>query len=189
MATPLTGDGLLALIPQGPLDSVEPSSPAPGGASSSLPEPASAGGGGGCLVSSALESPILIFLFFQKAIRSELERLHRAAVALATTDRGGNVRALADRCRFLFAIYKHHCNAEDEVIFPALDIRVKNVASTYSLEHKGESELFEQLFELLNSNVQNEDVFRRELASCTGAIQTSLSQHMAKEEEQVTSVF
>lgn len=72
-----------------------------------------------------------------------------------------------------------------QVIFPALDIRVKNVARTYSLEHEGESVLFDQLFELLNSNMQNEESYRRELASCTGALQTSISQHMSKEEEQV----
>jgi zinc finger-like protein len=74
---------------------------------------------------------------------------------------------------------------ELQVIFPALDIRVKNVAGTYSLEHKGESDLFNQLFALLQLDIQNDDGLRRELASCTGAIQTCLSQHMSKEEEQV----
>ena len=74
---------------------------------------------------------------------------------------------------------------ELQVIFPALDIRVKNVAGTYSLEHKGESDLFSQLFALLQLDIQNDDGLRRELASCTGAIQTCLSQHMSKEEEQV----
>ena len=62
---------------------------------------------------------------------------------------------------------------------------MKNVAQTYSLEHKGESNLFDHLFELLNSCTQNDEIFPRELASCTGALQTSVSQHMAKEEEQV----
>lgn len=76
-------------------------------------------------------------------------------------------------------------NFDLQVIFPALDIRVKNVAQTYSLEHKGESNLFDHLFELLNSNTQNDESFPRELASCTGALKTSVSQHMAKEEEQV----
>ncbi|MBA0814884.1 hypothetical protein Gohar_020683, partial [Gossypium harknessii] len=71
------------------------------------------------------------------------------------------------------------------VIFPALDIRVKNVAPTYSLEHEGESVLFDQLFALLTSDMQNEESYRRELASCTGALQTSITQHMSKEEEQV----
>ncbi|CAL5340051.1 unnamed protein product [Camellia sinensis] len=70
------------------------------------------------------------------------------------------------------------------VIFPALDIHVKSVAQTYSLEHERESVLFDQLFALLNSNMQNEESYRRELACCTGALQTSISQHMSKEEEQ-----
>ncbi len=66
---------------------------------------------------------------------------------------------------------------------------MKNVARTYFLEHEGEIVLFDQLFELLKSNLQNEESYRRELASCTGALQTSISQHMSKEEEQVFFFF
>ncbi|KAF2298710.1 hypothetical protein GH714_025658 [Hevea brasiliensis] len=104
----------------------------------------------GCLESGDQKSPILIFLYFHKAICNELDALHRLAIAFAT-GQTVDVPSLFERYRFLRLIYKHHCNAEDEVIFPALDIRVKNVAQTYSLEHKGESSLFDQLFELLNS--------------------------------------
>ncbi|PAN29073.1 hypothetical protein PAHAL_5G200400 [Panicum hallii] len=164
MATPTPMPG-----GEGTLAAVMPRSPSP--------TPAEAG-------TSAAETPVLIFLYFHKAIRAELEALHGAAVRLAT-ERTGDVAALAERCRFFFNIYKHHCDAEDAVIFPALDIRVKNVAGTYSLEHKGESDLFNQLFALLQLDIQNDDGLRRELASCTGAIQTCLSQHMSKEEEQV----
>ncbi|KAI8542696.1 hypothetical protein RHMOL_Rhmol08G0158900 [Rhododendron molle] len=131
-----------------------------------------------------VKSPILIFLYFHKAIRLELDQLHQSAMAFATgqlTD----IHPLFDRYHFLRSIYKHHSNAEDEVIFPALDIRVKNVAQAYSLEHKGESDIFDLLFELLNSNRPSDETFARELASCTGALQTSVSQHMSKEEEQV----
>ncbi|KAI8527685.1 hypothetical protein RHMOL_Rhmol12G0094500 [Rhododendron molle] len=141
--------------------------------------------GSNCVKNSALRSPILIFLFFHKAIRTELDGLHRAAMAFANNQESDDINPLLRRCHFLRSIYKHHCNAEDEVIFPALDIRVKNVARTYSLEHEGESVLFDQLFALLNSNVQTEENSKRELASCTGALQTSISQHMSKEEEQV----
>ncbi|XP_042511163.1 zinc finger protein BRUTUS-like [Macadamia integrifolia] len=172
MATPLTTglqhrDGGLALI-TGPVNPVDPSS------SSSKP----------CLKNCAQKSPILIFLFFHKAIRSELDGLHRAAMAFAT-DQDGDIQQLLERYHFLRTIYKHHCNAEDEVIFPALDLRVKNVAQTYSLEHKGESDLFDELFELLSSKKKNDESFWRELACCTRALQTSVSQHMSKEEEQV----
>lgn len=68
---------------------------------------------------SALKrSPILIFLFFHKAIRTELEGLHRAAMAFANNQENhGNddINPLLRRCHFLRSIYKHHCNAEDEV--------------------------------------------------------------------------
>ncbi|XP_042505020.1 zinc finger protein BRUTUS-like [Macadamia integrifolia] len=170
MATPLTTglqhrDGGLALM-TGPVNPVDPSSSKP------------------CLKNSGQKSPILIFLFFHKGIRSLLDGLHRAAMAFAA-DQDGDIRPLFERYHFLRAIYKHHCNAEDEVIFPALDIRVKNVARTYSLEHKGESDLFDHLFELLSSKSKNDESFRRELACCTGALQTSVNQHMSKEEEQV----
>ncbi|KAL5228336.1 hypothetical protein ABZP36_016601 [Zizania latifolia] len=159
--TPMAGEGTLA--------AVMPRSPSSAAA-------AAAG--------SAAEAPMLIFLYFHKAIRAELEGLHGAAVRLAT-ERAGDVGALAERCRFFVNIYKHHCHAEDAVIFPALDIRVKNVAGTYSLEHKEENDLFSQLLALLQLDIQNDDGLRRELASCTGAIQTCLTQHMSKEEEQV----
>ena len=59
---------------------------------------------------------------------------------------------------------------ELQVIFPALNIRVKNVAGTYSLEHKGESNLFSQLFALLQ-------------------LDKRLRQHTSKEEEQVGSQY
>lgn len=62
---------------------------------------------------------------------------------------------------------------------------MKNVAQTYSLEHAGEKDLFKHLFELLQQDLNNDSSLRRKLASCTGAIQTSLTQHMSKEEEQV----
>ncbi|XP_020595273.1 zinc finger protein BRUTUS-like, partial [Phalaenopsis equestris] len=174
MATPLSGDGVLALIPQEPVNSIDPATPC----SSSTPAASSS-----TCMNSGDKSPIFMFMVFQKAIRSELEQLHRAAIAFAT-DGVGDLRWLSERCRFLFDIYKHHCNAEDAVIFPALDIRVKNVARTYSLEHERENDLFSQLFDLLSSNMQGDDRFLRELASRTGAIKTSLNQHMSKEEQQ-----
>ncbi|KAL4633182.1 hypothetical protein ACB092_04G103700 [Castanea dentata] len=172
MATP----GGVAVLPNSVNKVDSPSS----SSSSATPTPKAAA----CVKSPETRSPILIFLFFHKAIRNELDALHRSAMAFATGKRS-DIRPLLDRYHFLRSVYKNHSNAEDEVIFPALDIRVKNVAQTYSLEHKGESDLFDHLFELLNSCTQNDEIFPRELASCTGALQTSVSQHMAKEEEQV----
>ncbi|OWM65131.1 hypothetical protein CDL15_Pgr008718 [Punica granatum] len=137
-----------------------------------------------CMEERGPESPISMFLYFHKAIRHELDALHKLAMAFAT-GRREDIQPLLERYKFLRSIYKHHSNAEDEVIFPALDIRVKNVAHAYSLEHKGESNLFDHLFELLNTSGQTDESFLRELASCTGALRTSVCQHLAKEEEQV----
>ena len=71
-----------------------------------------------CLKNSSLKPPILIFLFFHKAICSELERLHHAVVTFATTN--GDIKPLFDCYHFLQAIYKHHGNAKDEVCFVIL---------------------------------------------------------------------
>jgi zinc finger-like protein len=61
-----------------------------------------------------LASPIIEFVFFHKAIRVEVDRLHRDALAV---DNGTekDIQALIDRYRFLRTIYKHYCSAEDEV--------------------------------------------------------------------------
>lgn len=101
MATPLTGlqhrdGGGISAIMAGPVNPLDPS-------------PAKT-----CLNSSALKSPILIFLYFHKAIRSELDGLHRAAIAFATHQES-DIKPLLERYHFLRAIYKHHCNAEDVV--------------------------------------------------------------------------
>lgn len=98
MATPLTGiqhrDGGVAVM-AGPVNQLDPSGP------STKP----------CVSSS---SPIRIFLFFHKAIRSELGALHRSAMAFAT-NLHSDFKPLLERYHFLRSIYKHHCNAEDEV--------------------------------------------------------------------------
>ena len=102
MAMPFAGDGVLALMPQEVVNSIDP-------APSSPPQPAEKP-----LTDSPDKSPILVFVYFQKAIRSELDRLHHDAVELATAG-SGDVSSLADRCISLFDIYQHHCNAEDAV--------------------------------------------------------------------------
>lgn len=68
-------------------------------------------------------------------------------------------------------------------------MRVKNVAHAYSLEHKVESDLFEQMSDLLNKALQEKGnvpaSLRRDLICCTEALQTTLCQHLSKEEQQV----
>lgn len=103
MAMPFPGGGGGVAIMAGPMNPLDPS-------------PSKT-----CLKNSPVKSPILIFLLFHKAIRSELDGLHRAAVAFATDeDSGADIKPLLERYHFLRSIYKHHCNAEDEVVFIVL---------------------------------------------------------------------
>lgn len=75
-----------------------------------------------CGASSATASPVRFFLFFHDAVRSELGGLHRAAVAYAADPRA-DVRPLLRRCRFLWRVYRHHSDAEDEVTYFGLPRR------------------------------------------------------------------
>ncbi|KAK4257144.1 hypothetical protein QN277_006769 [Acacia crassicarpa] len=74
------------------------------------------------------------------------------------------------------------------VIFPALDVHVKNVICTYSLEHDGIDDAFNSIFqyldELMDPNV-NISKPSQELICCIGILQATTFQHMQKEEEQV----
>lgn len=96
------GDAVLAAMPKDQADSV---------GEASVPSSSA-----DCGKKSIEESPLLIFLLFHKAVRSELDLLNAEAVALAT-GAGGDFKSLSERFRFLFSVYKHHCNAEDEVGF------------------------------------------------------------------------
>ncbi|CAI8609988.1 unnamed protein product [Vicia faba] len=95
---------------------------------------------------------------------------------------------LQQRFQFVRLALKYHCAAEDEIIFHALDAHVKNVVCTYSLEHNSADGLFVSILhfldELMGSSHNISNLFR-ELVYCIDILQTSIYQHMLKEEEQV----
>ncbi|KAE9601465.1 putative aminoacyltransferase, E1 ubiquitin-activating enzyme [Lupinus albus] len=139
-----------------------------------------------------LDAPILLFVCFHKAVRSELRLLRCFAETASFEDDPQRSRKsiikLRSRFQFLKLAYKYHCAAEDEVIFLALDVHVKNVACTYSLEHSSTDELFESIFHFLDELMgpsQNFPKLFQELLYCIGILQTSTNQNMLKEEEQV----
>lgn len=75
------------------------------------------------------------------------------------------------------------------MVFPALDARVKNVATAYTLEHQIESNLFDELsgmLALLGERDSLDADFHTQLAGCSEALSTVLAQHLAKEEEHVS---
>lgn len=68
-----------------------------------------------CLDKCKSTSPISMFLYFHKAIRNELDALHKFAMAYATGQRE-DIKPLLERYQFLRSLYKHHSDAEDEVL-------------------------------------------------------------------------
>ncbi|KAL2321921.1 hypothetical protein Fmac_026300 [Flemingia macrophylla] len=138
------------------------------------------------------DAPILLFVCFHKAFRSELDHLRRSAETASLEDHPRRRRQLIlhlhRRFQFLRLALKYHCAAEDEVIFVALDTHVKNVACTYFLEHNCTNDLFDSIFHFLNELMapkENISDLFQELVCCIGILQTSIYQHMLKEEEQV----
>lgn len=136
------------------------------------------------------EAPILLLIKFHRALRSELADLRRVTLAAAESGCYGGefVSGLIRRVEFLKLAYKYHCAAEDEVVFPALDLHTKNVISTYSLEHESLDGLFTSISEHCEEiNGENKDISKpfQELVFCLGTLQTTICQHMIKEEQQV----
>ncbi|XP_010272192.1 PREDICTED: uncharacterized protein LOC104608041 isoform X2 [Nelumbo nucifera] len=137
-----------------------------------------------------VDAPILLLVSFHKALRAEFAELHR--LTLSSWEIGSPRRdlivELLRRYRFLELVYKYHCAAEDEVIFRALDLRVRNVVNTYSFEHRSLDNLFDSVFHCLNTLLEGDGTPSssfQELLFCSGTIRTSICLHMLKEEEQV----
>ncbi|XP_049345318.1 zinc finger protein BRUTUS-like At1g74770 [Solanum verrucosum] len=134
-----------------------------------------------------VDSPILFFVLSHKAVEIELDQIR--CVAVEALDSGGEVvDQLCKRLHFLKIVYKYHCVAEDEVLFQALDAQVKNVVFTYSLEHNSIDVLFSSIFDCLDRLQKEKEgvsVLFNELTCSIGTIQTTISQHMLKEEEQI----
>ena len=76
-----------------------------------------------------------------------------------------------------------------QVVYPALDSKVKNVTSAYSVEHEDEERLFEQLSTLLSAALQQSGKERmtilRQLECKIEEVHITLKKHLAKEEEQL----
>ncbi|KAE9610036.1 putative aminoacyltransferase, E1 ubiquitin-activating enzyme [Lupinus albus] len=139
-----------------------------------------------------VDAPILLFVCFHKAMRSELRLLRRIAKTASLEDEHQRSREtivkLRSRFQFLKLAQKYHCAAEDELIFRALDIHVKNVASTYSLEHSSTEDLFDSIFYFLDELMGTSQSFPKlfqELLYSIAVLQTSINQNMLKEEKQV----
>ena len=76
-----------------------------------------------------------------------------------------------------------------QVVYPALDAKVRNVTSAYSVEHEDEERLLEQLSALLSIALCQDGKERaatlRQLECKIEEVHTTLRKHLAKEEEQL----
>ncbi|WZZ68298.1 hypothetical protein YC2023_079668 [Brassica napus] len=156
------------------------------------------------------DAPVLLFVYFHKAFRAQLVELRRFATdaSAAGSFSGELAGELRRKFEFLKLVYKYHSAAEDEhvevsqnvkicilalnyaisVVFLALDERVKNIVSSYSLEHAGTDDLLSSLFHwlhVLEEELGSVSDVLREVILCIGTIQSSICQHMLKEERQV----
>lgn len=95
--------------------------------------------------------PIDTIFKFHKAIRKDLEYLDVESGKLSDCDETF-LRQFIGRFRLLWGLYRAHSNAEDEIVFPALESKegLHNVSHSYTLDHKQEEELFEDIACALN---------------------------------------
>jgi zinc finger-like protein len=105
-----------------------------------------------------ISKPIDTIFKFHKAIRKDLEFLDVESGKLI--DRNEScLRQFIGRFRLLWGLYRAHSNAEDEIVFPALESKetLHNVSHSYTLDHKQEEELFQDISIVLSELSQLHD--------------------------------
>jgi len=163
--------------------------------------------------------PIDNIFKFHKAIGKDLEFLDVESGKLSECDEAF-LRQFSGRFRLLWGLYRAHSNAEDDIVFPALESRetLHNVSHSYTLDHKQEEKLFEdissalselmQLHAALSSSTLAEDragcsynagdsseKFRKydelaaKLQGMCKSIRVSLGQHVLREELELWPLF
>ncbi|KAF7827794.1 zinc finger protein BRUTUS-like [Senna tora] len=137
--------------------------------------------------------PIDNIFKFHKAIGKDLEYIDVESVKLNDCDETF-LRQFTGRFRLLWGLYRAHSNAEDDIVFPALESKetLHNVSHSYTLDHKQEEKLFEdissglleltQLHESLNSKNSSDH-----LTSCYSDY-SGCSDTMLKYTELVTKI-
>lgn len=97
-----------------------------------------------------VEKPIDTIFKFHKAIRKDLEYLDAESGKLSDSDETF-LRQFIGRFHLLWGLYRAHSNAEDEIVFPALESKeaLHNVSQSYMLDHKQEEKLFESISSVL----------------------------------------
>lgn len=155
--------------------------------------------------------PIDNIFKFHKAIRKDLEYLDVESGKLSYHDEA-LLRQFTGRFRLLWGLYRAHSNAEDDIVFPALESKetLHNVSHSYTLDHKQEEKLFEDISSTLleltrlhdslkNSNLldsSNDSDSRRKynelvtkLQGMCKSVRVTLDQHVLREELELWPLF
>ncbi|KAF5841828.1 hypothetical protein DUNSADRAFT_10891, partial [Dunaliella salina] len=103
------------------------------------------------------------YVHLHDSIRSELELL---AALVGNLAEDAPLEELQERFKFLGQLNQYHSSVEDEVVYPALDSKVKNVTVAYSVEHQDEEMLFEQLAQLIHTAMEQTGAERTETVRC-----------------------
>lgn len=150
--------------------------------------------------------PIDNIFKFHKAICKDLEYLDVESGKLTDCDESF-LRQFTGRFQLLWGLYKAHSNAEDDIVFPALESKetLHNVSHSYTLDHKQEEKLFEdissvlmRLNECLNdgfASVNHNDTLREynelaaKLQAMCKSVRVTLDQHIFREELELWPLF
>lgn len=99
----------------------------------------------------SITRPIDNIFKFHKAIRKDLEYLDVESGKLDDCDETF-IRKFTGRFRLLWGLYRAHSNAEDDIVFPELESKetLHNVSHSYTLDHKQEEQLFEDISSVLS---------------------------------------
>lgn len=106
------------------------------------------------------ERPIDTIFKFHKAICKDLEYLDIESGKLLVSDET-SLRQFIGRFRLLWSLYEAHSNAEDDIVFPALESReaLHNVCHSYTLDHQQEEKLFADISAVLEELSQLQACF------------------------------
>jgi len=162
------------------------------------------GGGAAAPAPAPRVNPIDHIFQFHKALRRDLRSLEAEARAFAAAldeaaawaGGGPALQALEGRYRFLWGIYCAHSEAEDAIVFPALEAKeaLRHVSHAYTLDHQQEAQLFEEMAAVLRrvagaGSLADARAAAAALARLTAATRASLEQHVRAEEQELWPLF
>lgn len=151
--------------------------------------------------------PIDLIFFFHKAIKKDLEYL-----VLGSTQLEKNDKLLMDfhkRFHLIYFLHQIHSDAEDEIVFPAMEARgkLKNISHAYTFDHKHEVDHFNKISHILDKmsglhlsvstidpNVKEKGILRyhhlcRKLQEMCKSMHKSLSDHINREEIEIWPII